>query len=160
MDVNPDMGATRFYKRVTMKGLTKCYRKRTVTVRSALEYNFVLWLEANSSRWTYEWHRIPYTKTGNLYAPDFKVQLGGDTWIVETKGFYSGPKSIRKEIKKMLVCAAWAREKGYKFALLSDHEIGKRGLKVDPSTWVDLSTVSDAKILKFMKTKIPGGNKC
>jgi hypothetical protein len=159
MDVNPNMGATQFYKRITVKNLTKCVRRKTVVVRSSLEYNFVKWLEEHADKWVYEWHRIRYTDSGNTYAPDFKIKLGAETWIVETKGFYGSAEAFRKEVKKMTVCAAWARDRGYKFTLLSESSIGKRGGKVDQSTWTDLCNLSDRKLVKFMKSSIPGGQK-
>ncbi len=156
MQRNPKMGATQFYKRIVMRGLEHHVRKKSVTTRSSLEYNFVRWVEANEHRWCYEWTRIELGN-GSVHIPDFKVQVGKDVWVVETKGFYyKRPGSVPLSFKKEKVTAAWCRSRGYKYTVLDFAQIGKLGVKVKPKVWVDLTLKTDRQIVSYLKQSIPG----
>lgn len=159
--VNPNMGATAFYKRVTIRRLKFHKGNKSVTVRSSLEYDFVKWLERNGVPWKYEWASMRYTHKDrhHIYTPDFKIWIGGEVWVVEVKGFYT-EASFAKERKKMITCAAKCYKLGYKMALLTTRSIGKLGDNVDPSSWENLSELTDSQITAFMRRTIPGGNKC
>ena len=157
MDNNPNMGASQFYKRITLKALKYNKKRKSVTVRSSLEYNFVLWLEANQVPWLYEWSKLRYSVDGALkmYIPDFKIWVNGEIWVVETKGFYT-KKSLDRERKKMVACAAKCRDRGYQMTILNEKRVGKRGAAVDPSGWTDVAALTDRQLFAFMRKQIPG----
>ena len=156
MQRNPNMGATQFYKRIVMKGLKYHVRRKSITTRSSLEYNFVKWVETNGHRWCYEWTRIELGN-GSVHIPDFKVQIGKDVWVVETKGFYRRkPGSAPLSFKKEKVTAAWCRSRGYRYVVLDFAQIGKLGNKINLKKWIDLTFKTDKQIVSYLKHFIPG----
>lgn len=156
MDRNPNMGATQFYKRMKITGIKFNERLKSVVTRSSLEYNFVKWLEKNEIKWRYEWVRLD-CGDGKHYIPDFKIQIGDEIWVVETKGVYFSRGSSGFSFKKEKTGAAWCRSKGYKYTVLCADQIGKLGKSVDHRAWVDLSAISDKKLTKYLVKTIPGG---
>ena len=156
MERNPNMGATAFYKRLTINNLKSNKSAKQVTVRSSLEYDFVRWLEKNKIPWLYEWVKLPLG-LGRSYLPDFKVWFGEDVWVVETKGVYISRDNLPFSFKKENIAAAWCRTRDYGFVVLSASQIGREGSKINLSEWVDLTGLSDRRISTWLKQNIPGG---
>lgn len=159
MERNPGMGATQFYKRILVKNLKHHCKRKSITTRSSLEYDFVKWLERVGYTWTYEWTKIQLGN-GSVYIPDFKIKIGVDIWVVETKGFYRVRTNQPVTFKKEKVAAAWCLAKGYHYAVLSARQIGKLGEKVDPGCWIDLTEKTDKQIVKYLHKHIPGAINC
>jgi len=72
------------------RGIQGYYKKLNgdfVWLRSTWEFIYARWLDKNNIKWNYEGKQFLF-KNGESYRPDFTIDDGKDTYIVEIKGYF------------------------------------------------------------------------
>lgn len=87
-----------------------------VMTRSGWESTAIRLFETSGVKWSYETLRL--RTPGGIYTPDFIIEVGGETWLIEIKGsFYRTDKEACMR-ERISTAVQYAKSNGWKFSLV------------------------------------------